>query len=229
MPSADHLIPFAVATFLFAVFPGPALLYTAAQTLARGRSAGFMAALGIHLGGYVHVIAAALGLSAIFSHVPELYLAVKIAGALYLVWLGIGLIRGRLDPDALPQVRARSARRALIESVVVELLNPKVALFYIAFLPQFVDPAAAMPLWLQFLALGVVVNLAFTAADVVNGRPHLVGAERAQAAGCRRARGASGRRVRSDRARRPPRDLAGVSVVRARRGGWVATRRRLWA
>lgn len=167
MPSADHLIPFAVATFLFAVFPGPALLYTAAQTLARGRSAGFMAALGIHLGGYVHVIAAALGLSAIFSHVPELYLAVKIAGALYLVWLGIGLIRGRLDPDALPQVRARSARRALIESVVVELLNPKVALFYIAFLPQFVDPAAAMPLWLQFLALGVVVNLAFTAADVV--------------------------------------------------------------
>lgn len=167
MPSADHLIPFAVATFLFAVFPGPALLYTAAQTLARGRSAGFMAALGIHLGGYAHVIAAALGLSAIFSHVPELYLAVKLAGALYLVWLGIGLIRGRLDPDALPQVRARSARRALIESVVVELLNPKVALFYIAFLPQFVDPAAAMPLWLQFLALGVVVNLAFTAADVV--------------------------------------------------------------
>jgi threonine/homoserine/homoserine lactone efflux protein len=167
MPSADHLIPFALATFLFAIFPGPALLYTAAQTVARGRTAGFMAALGIHLGGYAHVAVAALGLSAIFRHVPELYLALKIAGALYLIWLGVGLIRSRLDLDALPQVQARSARRALLQSVVVELLNPKVALFYIAFLPQFVDPAAAMPLWLQFLALGVIVNVAFTAADLI--------------------------------------------------------------
>jgi threonine/homoserine/homoserine lactone efflux protein len=167
MPSVDHLIPFAIATFLFAVFPGPALLYTAAQTLARGRYAGFMAALGIHIGGYAHVMAAALGLSAIFVHVPELYLAVKIAGALYLVWLGISLIRGGLDADTLPQVRSRSARRALLESILVEILNPKVALFFIAFLPQFVDPAAALPLWLQFLALGVIVNAAFTAADLL--------------------------------------------------------------
>lgn len=167
MLSLDHLIPFAIATFLFAIFPGPALLYTAAQTLARGRRAGFMAALGIHIGGYAHVVAAALGLSAIFRHVPELYFALKIAGALYLIWLGIGLIRTRLDPDALPQVRAQSARRALLQSIVVELLNPKVALFFIAFLPQFVDPAAAFPLWLQFLILGVIVNAAFTAADLV--------------------------------------------------------------
>jgi threonine/homoserine/homoserine lactone efflux protein len=167
MPSLDHLIPFAIATFLFAIFPGPALLYTAAQTLARGRAAGFMAALGIHIGGYAHVLAAALGLSAVFVHVPQLYFALKIAGALYLIWLGIGLIRTRLDLDALPQVRAQSARRALLQSIVVEVLNPKVALFFIAFLPQFVDPAATFPLWLQFLALGVIVNVAFTAADLV--------------------------------------------------------------
>jgi threonine/homoserine/homoserine lactone efflux protein len=167
MPSLDHLIPFAIATFLFAIFPGPALLYTAAQTLARGRAAGFMAALGIHIGGYAHVLAAALGLSAVFVHVPQLYFALKIAGALYLIWLGIGLIRTRLDLDALPQVRAQSARRALLQSVVVEVLNPKVSLFFIAFLPQFVDPAATFPLWLQFLALGVIVNVAFTAADLV--------------------------------------------------------------
>jgi threonine/homoserine/homoserine lactone efflux protein len=167
MPSLDHLIPFAIATFLFAIFPGPALLYTAAQTLARGRAAGFMAALGIHIGGYAHVLAAALGLSAVFVHVPQLYFALKIAGALYLIWLGVGLIRTRLDVDALPQVRAQSARRALLQSIVVEVLNPKVALFFIAFLPQFVDPAAAFPLWLQFLALGVIVNLAFTTADLI--------------------------------------------------------------
>jgi threonine/homoserine/homoserine lactone efflux protein len=167
MPSLDHLIPFAIATFLFAIFPGPALLYTAAQTLARGRAAGFMAALGIHIGGYAHVLAAALGLSAVFVHVPQLYFALKIAGALYLIWLGVGLIRTRLDLDALPQVRVQSAHRALFQSIVVEVLNPKVALFFIAFLPQFVDPAAAFPLWLQFLALGVIVNLAFTTADLI--------------------------------------------------------------
>jgi threonine/homoserine/homoserine lactone efflux protein len=82
MPSADHLIPFAVGTLLLAAFPGSTLLYIASQTLARGRSAGLMAALGLHLGGYAHVLAATFGLSAIFRHVPELYLAVKIAGAL---------------------------------------------------------------------------------------------------------------------------------------------------
>ena len=167
MPSLEHLIPFLLATLVFAIMPGPAILYTAAQTLARGRRGGFLAALGIHIGGFAHVIAAAAGLSAVFKLVPEAYAAVKIAGAVYLVWLGIGIIRGRRDPGELPQVRGKRARRAFLESVVVEVLNPKVAVFYIAFLPQFVDPAAAAPVWLQFLVLGVIVNLAFSAMDVV--------------------------------------------------------------
>ncbi len=167
MPSFELLLPFIAATLLFAVMPGPAILYTAAQTMARGRRGGFMAALGIHLGGYAHVIAAAAGLSAIFQLVPTLYTAVKVVGALYLVWLGIGIIRGKRDAEALPQVRDKRARRAFLESVVVEVLNPKVAIFYIAFLPQFVDPTAAAPVWLQFLMLGVIVNLAFSAMDVV--------------------------------------------------------------
>ena len=167
MPSLEHLIPFFLATLVFAVMPGPAILYTAAQTLARGRRGGFLAALGIHIGGFVHVIAAVAGLSAVFKLVPEAYTAVKIAGALYLVWLGIGIIRGRRVKADLPQVRDRQARRALLESVVVEVLNPKVAIFYIAFLPLFVDPAATAPVWLQFLVLGVIVNLAFSAMDIV--------------------------------------------------------------
>ena len=167
MPSLDHLIPFLLATLVFAVMPGPAVLYTAAQTLARGRRGGFLAALGIHFGGFAHVIAAAAGLSAVFKLVPEAYAALKIAGALYLVWLGIGILRGRRDRGDLPQVRDKRARRAFLESVVVEVLNPKAAIFYIAFLPQFVDPAAAAPVWLQFLVLGVIVNLAFSAMDVV--------------------------------------------------------------
>jgi threonine/homoserine/homoserine lactone efflux protein len=167
MPPYDLLLAFAAATTVFAYMPGPAMLYTAAQTLARGRRAGLMAALGIHLGGYAHVTAAAFGLSAIFRLVPEAYLAVKIAGAVYLVWLGIGMIRRRMAGAHVPGVAVKSARRAFFESVTVEVLNPKAAIFFLAFLPQFVDPAAGLPVWAQFLILGTIVNLAFSSADLV--------------------------------------------------------------
>ncbi len=167
MPPLDHLLPFVAATLVFAYIPGPAILYTAAQTLARGRAGGLMAALGIHAGGYFHVMAAAFGLSAVFRYVPELYLAVKIIGALYLIWLGIGVIRGKLDADALPRIGDKGARRAFIESVTVEMFNPKAAIFFLAFLPQFVDPAAGLPVWAQFLALGTIVNLTFSSADLL--------------------------------------------------------------
>ncbi len=165
MASTEVLIAFAIATALFAYFPGPALLYTAAQTLARGRRAGLMAALGIHVGCYAHVLAATLGLSAVFRYVPEAYTALKIAGAAYLVWLGVQMLRG--SADEAPKITPKSTRRAFAESIVVELLNPKVAIFFIAFLPQFVDPAGSLPVWLQSLILGMIVNLAFSSADVV--------------------------------------------------------------
>lgn len=166
MPSLELLIPFALATFLFAVIPGPAITYTAAQTLARGRAAGLMAALGLHVGGYVHVVAAALGLSAVFVHVPTLYLAIKIVGAVYLVWLGISIIRSRMNAAELPDVPTKTPKQAFLESIVVEVLNPKAAMFFIAFLPQFVDPAAALPVWSQFLVLGGIVLVAFSSMDL---------------------------------------------------------------
>jgi threonine/homoserine/homoserine lactone efflux protein len=169
MPSTDLLAAFFVTTAIFAYIPGPAMLYTVAQTLARGRFAGIMAMLGIHLGCYVHVLAAAAGLSVLFHAVPTLYLIVKLGGAAYLCWLGISLFRARPqgDAEALPAVAAKSGRRALIESVTVEVLNPKTALFFIAFLPQFVDASAAFPVWLQFVILGTVVNVMFSSADLV--------------------------------------------------------------
>ncbi len=167
MPGLDLLIPFAIATAVFAYFPGPALLYTAAQTLARGRRAGFMAAFGIHLGCYVHVFCAALGLSAVLQYVPELYLALKLAGAAYLIWLGISMWRQQAAADATIGLPAKTTKRALLESMIVEILNPKVALFFLAFLPQFVDPAAGLPISLQFLLLGVIVNFAFSSADIM--------------------------------------------------------------
>ncbi|MDT8343193.1 MAG: LysE family translocator [Thermohalobaculum sp.] len=170
MPALDLLAAFAVATLIFAYMPGPAMLYTAAQTLARGRRAGLMAALGIHAGGYVHVLSAAAGLSALLHAVPVAFVVLRTVGALYLAWLGVQIIRSRMTGEAahgLPQVAARTGRRAFAESVAVEVLNPKAALFFLAFLPQFVDPAAGLPVWAQFVVLGTIVNLTFTSADLV--------------------------------------------------------------
>lgn len=170
MPSTELLLAFATATLIFAYMPGPAMLYTAAQTLARGRRGGLMAALGIHCGGYAHVLGATLGLAALFQMVPTLYLIVKVAGALYLIWLGIAIIRARTDGGQAGVTLSLSPRqpwRAFADSVVVEVLNPKAALFFLAFLPQFVDPHAALPLWLQFFVLGTIVNWVFSSADLV--------------------------------------------------------------
>ncbi|GAA0780793.1 LysE family translocator [Roseibium denhamense] len=163
----ESLLAFLAATALFAYMPGPALLYTAAQTLSRGRKAGFMAALGIHLGCYVHVLAAAFGLSALFTVVPSLYFALKLIGGAYLIFLGVQMIRTKVSGGTCPDLPHKSPRRSFVDSVLVEVLNPKVAVFFIAFLPQFVSPEAGLPIWMQFLLLGTIVNLAFTSADLI--------------------------------------------------------------
>lgn len=167
MASFETLLAFAAAAALFAYMPGPALLYTAAQTISRGRKAGLLAALGIHIGCYAHVAAAAFGLSAIFAAVPTLYFALKLIGGAYLVFLGIQMIRTPTETGPIPSLPQKTSRRAFVDSVLVEVLNPKVAVFFIAFLPQFVSPEAALPIWAQFLILGTVVNFFFTSADLV--------------------------------------------------------------
>ena len=167
MPSFETLLAFVLATAIFAYIPGPAMLYATAQTLARGARAGLMAALGLHVGGYVHVIAAAFGLAILFDLVPPLYLALKFVGAAYLIWLGLQMIRTRnARVQAEPQT-AKEPTRAFRQSVLVEVLNPKTALFFVAFLPQFSDPAAALPIWAQLLILGTVVNIMFSSADLL--------------------------------------------------------------
>ncbi|ASY63584.1 putative threonine efflux protein [Sinorhizobium sojae CCBAU 05684] len=168
MSSTGLLISFLITTAFFAYIPGPAMLYAAAQTMARGRWSGLMAALGIHIGGYVHVVAAAAGLSVLFHAVPALYLGVKLAGAAYLIWLGLSLFRARMQGHvAVPEAQKRSGQRALLESIAVEVLNPKTAIFFVAFLPQFIDVASTIPVWVQFVALGTIVNLIFSSADIV--------------------------------------------------------------
>lgn len=185
MASIETLMAFLLAMAVFAYMPGPAILYTAAQTLARGKRAGFMAALGLHVGGYIHVFAAAFGLSAALAYVPDVYAAIKLAGALYLIWLGIALIRQRDELEA-PVVQMKSARKAFIESIIVEVFNPKAALFFIAFLPQFADPAGAWPVWTQLLVLGVATLIAFASADIVTVYASSAIAARAKAGGAMR-------------------------------------------
>jgi threonine/homoserine/homoserine lactone efflux protein len=181
----ELLFAFAIATLTFAVLPGPGVLYTVALSLAHGSRAGLSAALGLHLGGYVHVLASALGLAILFQTVPVLFTAMKLAGAAFLVWMGIAMLRARAQGAsiALPD----AARGSFRQSVLVEVLNPKTALFYLAFLPQFVSAEAALPVAGQLLILGVIVNVAFSLADVAYAvtagtvRRHLAGSARIRA------------------------------------------------
>jgi threonine/homoserine/homoserine lactone efflux protein len=173
MSSLELLLPFALATLAFACMPGPAILYMTAQTVALGRRAGLMAAFGVHIGCYVHIFAAAIGLASLIEQAPMLFEAIKLAGAAYLVWLGLSMFmgwdksHGDAASPASPSPASQSlASQSLRDSIIVEILNPKTALFFLTFLPQFVDPAAALPVWLQFLLLGMFVNLVFSVADV---------------------------------------------------------------
>ena len=159
---------FFLAALIIAVSPGPGIFYVAARTLAGGRDEGLASSLGTGLGGLVHVAAGAVGVSALVLASAEAFALLKIAGAIYLVWLGIKTIReaGREARIAV-DIRAEptGVRRAFREGIVVEALNPKTAAFFLAFLPQFVDPAAG-PIWLQFLLLGLVSVALNTAVDV---------------------------------------------------------------
>jgi len=127
MISLELFITFLITTIIFAYIPGPAMLYTAAQTLSRGRKSGLMAAFGIFVGGCFHIIAASLGLTTIFQIIPKLYDIIKILGALYLVWLGIKLIRSTSSPTL--QQNVENGQLSLRQSILVEVFF--ISLFYL--------------------------------------------------------------------------------------------------
>lgn len=168
MPSADVLIPFFLASAVFACVPGPGMFYAAAQTLASGRKAGWWSALGFHIAGLGQVAAAAFGVATLLAVVPTLFTAMKLVGAAYLIWLGLKHLRGaRLAVSAPRRPPAPTVRKALRDSVIVGALNPKSALFYLAFLPQFTDASAELPLWVQIVVLGAIVNAMFSVTDAI--------------------------------------------------------------
>ena len=156
---------FLLAAIIIAAIPGPGIFYVTARTLSGGRQAGITSTFGTALGGLVHVIAGSLGVSAIVLASAQLFAGLKLVGALYLIWLGIRTFR---EAGHAPPVEAApaGARRAFREGVVVEAFNPKTAAFFLAFIPQFLDPAAAHPAF-QFLALGLISVALNTIADII--------------------------------------------------------------
>jgi len=156
---------FLAAASLIAVSPGPGIFYVAARTLADGRGVGLASSLGTGVGGLVHVAAGAIGVSALILASAEAFTFLKLAGALYLVWLGVKTAR-EARFDIVAAARGASVGRAFRDGIFVEALNPKTAAFFLAFLPQFVDPNLGA-VWLQFFALGLISVFLNTAVDVV--------------------------------------------------------------
>ena len=171
MPSFENLALFAAASLLLALTPGPNLLYLVSRTLCQGRRAGIVSLAGTSLGFFFHVLAAALGLSAVFLAVPLAYDLLRYAGAAYLLWLAWSASRQRGgDLFASRSLPEESAGRLFRVGLLTSVLNPKIALFYLALLPQFVDASRgnvfgqSLVLGLVQIAIGIASDLCFVLA-----------------------------------------------------------------
>jgi threonine/homoserine/homoserine lactone efflux protein len=190
LPAPASIGLFAVAALALLLIPGPAVLYIVSRSLEQGRLAGLVSNLGIHAGTMVHVVAASLGLSALLMTSALAFAAVKYLGAAYLIWLGLRRILG---PEATPDASRSAVRRDYLQLVrdgfIVNLFNPKTALFFLAFLPQFADVSRGHVatqiafLGLLFVALGLVTDscyalVAGTAGDWIKRKRGPLGFER---------------------------------------------------
>jgi threonine/homoserine/homoserine lactone efflux protein len=175
MVSLSTFLIFALASLALVLVPGPNHIYIAARGIAQGRAAGVASALGVETGTMVHIAAAAAGLSYVIARSATLFNVIKWAGVVYLIYLGIRALTSRQElrtQDADPQ----PLRKIFLEGVIVNVLNPKVILFFLAFLPQFVDPeAGAVPLQViilgsTLLVLGLITDLIYAAGAGALGR-----------------------------------------------------------
>jgi threonine/homoserine/homoserine lactone efflux protein len=164
MPSLSALLAFGAASLALIIVPGPAVLYIVARSVEQGRAAGLVSVLGIETGGLVHVAAAVIGLSALVASSAVGFSVVKYAGAAYLIVLGIRKLRERDQPTEVAATVPISLARTYFQGMVVNVLNPKTALFFLAFLPQFVDPERGQ-VGLQTLVLGLLFIAIATFSD----------------------------------------------------------------
>jgi threonine/homoserine/homoserine lactone efflux protein len=184
MPETQTVLVFAAASFALIAFPGPSVIYIVTRSVAQGRRAGLLSMLGIEAGGLVHVIAAAIGVSALVASSATAFTVLKYAGAAYLVYIGVRKLLERPDDSGAEEAARHTDRRLFLEGALVNTLNPKTATFFVAFLPQFVDPAQGS-VALQALVLGCL----FVAIAAVSDSVYALLA------------GTAGRRLRSARGR----------------------------
>jgi threonine/homoserine/homoserine lactone efflux protein len=166
MPETDGLLLFVAATLTLNVTPGPDMLYVIARSAGQGRPAGIASALGIAAGCVAHTLLVACGVAGLLRTAPAAFEVIKYAGAAYLVYLGVRALTGRRRTEATQQVTECGLGRIFLQGAVTNLLNPKVALFFLAFLPQFTD-ASRGPVAVQILMLGLLFNLLGTTVNVL--------------------------------------------------------------
>ena len=164
MPEPSTILVFAGASIAMLVFPGPSVIYIVTRSVEQGRRAGLVSMLGVEAGGLVHVAAAALGISAIVASSATAFSIVKYAGAAYLIYLGVQ--RWRQGGEDLERPEPQPRGELFRQGMVVNVLNPKTAIFFLAFLPQFVDPSMSVApqvlvLGLEFIAIAVVSDGAY--------------------------------------------------------------------
>lgn len=164
MPDASTFALFVAAALVLLIVPGPSVLYIVARSVEGGRTAGLVSVLGVQTGALVHIAFATLGLSAILASSAAAFSVVKWLGAAYLVWLGLRRIFGRDEEEDGVAVEPERLSRVFSQGVIVNTLNPKTALFFLAFLPQFVDPARGAA-WVQILLLGATFVILALCSD----------------------------------------------------------------
>jgi threonine/homoserine/homoserine lactone efflux protein len=166
LPDASTLLLFMTAALALNVTPGPDMLYVVARSVGEGRAAGIISSLGIAAGCLVHTLAVALGLAGLLRAVPIAFEIVKWMGAGYLVWLGVRALRKHAVAPGHAEVVPASNAAIFRQGMLTNVLNPKVALFFLAFLPQFVDPERG-PVALQLISLGLLFNVSGTLVNVL--------------------------------------------------------------
>ena len=164
MPDPTLWDLFLIASLVLLLTPGPAVLYIVARSVQHGRTAGIVSVVGIHAGTIVHIAAAAIGISALVVSSALAFAVVKYLGAAYLIWMGIRTFLTRDFAAEAPTPGNSSLSRAFRDGFVVNVFNPKTAIFFLAFLPQFIDPARGAVHWqimvlgLTFMALGILTD-----------------------------------------------------------------------
>ena len=168
MLSITTIFVFSISSILLALTPGPDMLYIAARSVAQGRSAGIVSALGVHSGLLIHTIAAALGISALIEASAVAFNLIRFAGAAYLIYLGIQAFMSKSEPLEVKPVAQKTMKEIFYQGLITNLLNPKVILFFLAFLPQFIDPTKGNAST-QLILLGILLVVVSLPVDIAVG------------------------------------------------------------